>query len=1009
MKKYTSVYLSILIMILMISLAAAADFDNVKSLSKNQTERYGTITIKNLFGVGQTLAAYTLFDNSERCLYSCFAEGRAVINSPDILFRNIIPRGGNAFEIKVYLQDGVQPVQINDVRIIETCKNENLNGTQTRVCSKREIINPRTEVRKKWILYDGSILKQGAYNWRIEATKRNNQNLDWVANAYGLPLDEWAFWIGVTPTAYWKFNEANGGANDTIGRHNFTYIAGTEYRLGKLNNSILVNGSVNNGLTTGGSSDFAMGTGNFSIAYWFNAPPEGSATAMIGIAGGATGINICRSCASSTSNTLRIAGSSILSTDNIANSSYHRIVWVREGTGAGQLKLYVDGILNKTGISPDDFSDATTGFNILNGGGSATSIVIDDLQIFKGYAWTAGDALTDYNGGAGREADIGNTPGTLAVILNAPSSGSALSSTNISFNATISATSANNTNASLYVWNSADALIFNAYNTTIKNNGTINVAFFANFSVGTYHWNILAGGTNVTGSAINSSYAISNNTFSIGVTLNSASYNSSTYETAREAFTAAFNVLPGFSITQVQLVYNGTNYTISDFSQANNTLTIRKSIDIPLNLNKFQNESKNFFFRFSFSGNAVQESQIFQQNVSFINLQECNATYNSKALNFTMIDEVTGLNISAASNPASLLSSFRYWVGGGDTSKNYSLSIINDSSRNNFAFCILPPGISTFRADMDSEYQATGYSINNYYLRNATLSNATNNIPLYLIPTASSTKFYVNVKSGTSLLSGAIVYVAKYFVGEGQFKTTAIKLTDDNGQFYLYGDLDKPYKFSIIKDGVLLGIIDKTLACSVAPCSIDLNVNTGSGSAYDNFTTYYAANILSNISFNPANKIVSYQFVDISGLANYFRLTVQKTSVNNTAGALVCDTSTFSTFGTLSCNATGFEGDFIARGFISRSPEVPDKYISFYINASIIQGLGLMAIVLNIIIILTAIVASGVVSGGNPSAMFFMTGAVILLLKISSIFIFSWTIVALIELFLVILLVKSKT
>jgi len=235
----------------------------------------------------------------------------------------------------------------------------------------------------------------------------------------------------------------------------------------------------------------------------------------------------------------------------------------------------------------------------------------------------------------------------------------------------------------------------------------------------------------------------------------------------------------------------------------------------------------------------------------------------------------------------------------------------------------------------------------------------------------------------------------------------SIKITDGDGEFPLYADLDNKYLFSVSKDGVVLGIVEKTLSCSVAPCEEVIALSDIFDSTFGGFEDTYGLNIYSNLSFDPSTKIVTYSFFDITGLANYFRLVVSKMSYNNTAGATLCDVYSYSSAGALTCNLTGYKGDFIARTYISRSPELLDKILTPFISEAY-EELGLLGIFLNIAIIITVILSTAGVSRGSPAAIVFMLGLTILLLKIGGLFPFSWLVVTPIELILVWLLMKSK-
>jgi hypothetical protein len=182
------------------------------------------------------------------------------------------------------------------------------------------------------------------------------------------------------------------------------------------------------------------------------------------------------------------------------------------------------------------------------------------------------------------------------------------------------------------------------------------------------------------------------------------------------------------------------------------------------------------------------------------------------------------------------------------------------------------------------------------------------------------------------------------------------------------------------------------------------NLNT----AFDYYNDVYAVNILSNLSYNTSSMIVNYNFIDITGLANYFRMVVEKTKINGSSPT-ICDVYSYSSAGSLSCNMTGYDGDFIVHTYISRSPEKLDKIISFLINEDIIDSLGLNGVIIILILLITIVIAGAVMSRGNPSVVIFIFGIAILGLKLIGILPFSWITVSALEVLIIWIMIKLKT
>ena len=469
----------------------------------------------------------------------------------------------------------------------------------------------------------------------------------------------------------------------------------------------------------------------------------------------------------------------------------------------------------------------------------------------------------------------------------------------------------------------------------------------------------------------------------------------------------------GAELSLAQLVYNGTAYTISNISQSGNNYTLTKKIDLPLNINPLANQTNSYFYRFTYGGAEVQELGNYYQNSSFINFKICGGSPLNQTLNFTLTDELTQKTINAASHKTDYEATFYYWLGSGGISKNYSYSLLNSTAITNYKFCVLPYWVENYHgfrgmsANMISLYDAADYSERQYYLNNATLTNLTSNIYLYILNESSSVKFTVTVKEGTDLVKGAYVTVSKFFIGDGIYKTISIRKTDNDGGFIEYLELDRDYKFYVVIDGKLKAILDKRAMCDQAPCEFTLQIDGIQGNIWEGLAEKYANNVLSNLSYDHSTKIVTYEFIDTTGLASYFRLKVTRTYLNETKQT-ICNVYSYSAAGSLTCNITGYGGDFVAKTYVSRSPEKIDKILTFFISA-IKEALGIMGVFLCFAIILTMVFAGAALSRGNPTVILFMFGLSILALKLMTIFPYSWGIVAMIELVVIVLMASIKT
>lgn len=185
-----------IVMIMAVSMVSALDFDNVKTYDKVKKE----ITIDNSFGLGKTLAKYKLISNTDQCLIDCSAEGIAVLSSEDMLFRSMKFKDKADKEKEInfkILIEKTKTINYQEDITKEVCnKIVDKNGTTTSCIN--EVIGKEDKVKVDiyWEEYKGEILKAGEYKWRIEGKKRAGESVDWIGNAFGKELTEWAWWNG---------------------------------------------------------------------------------------------------------------------------------------------------------------------------------------------------------------------------------------------------------------------------------------------------------------------------------------------------------------------------------------------------------------------------------------------------------------------------------------------------------------------------------------------------------------------------------------------------------------------------------------------------------------------------------------------------------------------------------------------------------------------------------------------------------------------------------------------
>jgi hypothetical protein len=286
---------------------------------------------------------------------------------------------------------------------------------------------------------------------------------------------------------------------------------------------------------------------------------------------------------------------------------------------------------------------------------------------------------------------------------------------------------------------------------------------------------------------------------------------------------------------------------------------------------------------------------------------------------------------------------------------------------------------------MDMQYYTSTHAERTYFYRNQTINNLTNNVTLYNLLSSEATKFEVNVKLGTNVYQDSLVKVYKYFVGLNDYRVVLIGLTDDKGKFVANIDLDQTYTLRVYKTDGLYEDFTKQSICLSAPCLIDVFLAETTLNPLDPYYNYFAQYVDYNISQNDTTQILTLNFIDTTGTANYWRLVVYQSYYENDSITTICDTNTYSPSGSMTCNYTGYEGNLNAKVYISRSPE---KLVGFWqwLNNLDYKTFGNSAILASIIIILIVFFA-GV---RNPVNSLVLIPFVLVVLKLIQFLPFSW-------------------
>lgn len=589
------------------------------------------------------------------------------------------------------------------------------------------------------------------------------------------------------------------------------------------------------------------------------------------------------------------------STKNVANGSWHHIVWVM-ATGTNQAHIYIDGVLNATtsyslsnenvtqplglGARCDDASCATTAYPYTG--------CIDEIG-FWNRTLSSTEVIQLYNFGLGLQYIVDVAP---TVTLNSPSNGNISISKSVLFNCSAI----------------DDGIVENI---SLIIDGTVNETFVGSGSElflektltlnsGKHTWNC-----NATDDENNISTATQRE-LTVGVQENSITFNATTYEMRTENI--ILNITYNNSITDISasLVYNGTSYSATEYASGTNVVFIR-SLDIPLT-NLYTDINRSFYWEIQLTEGASTyfiNSSSNNQTISPVVFSICNGTYITPIVNYTIYDEN---NLSLV--PAELDVTFDYWTGSGSVIKNYSFNAIGTNS--SWAFCTNQN--ITYYTDAVISLEAAGYNPRNYYLNNQEYNNLTTNKSLYLLPDGNGTNVIIEVtNSGLSPLANYSVIIERYYASTGAYLEIFEDVTDDYGQVVpklIENDVKYRFKFKNSQGTLVKQTSDMTIACRSTICVLPFVIEDTTDD-FDRFTN--VTDLDWSLVFDNSTNIFTFSWTDNTGDTVTYRLYVQRVLFNGTT--VICNSSTTSISSSLTCDTSGIEATYIARAYRSVSGE----------------------------------------------------------------------------------------
>jgi len=257
---------------------------------------------------------------------------------------------------------------------------------------------------------------------------------------------------------------------------------------------------------------------------------------------------------------------------------------------------------------------------------------------------------------------------------------------------------------------------------------------------------------------------------------------------------------------------------------------------------------------------------------------------------------------------------FNVTAGGGE-SKVFTGSLTGET---NPCLCINSSVTNEYIVNYgEIQYSSTGYSNRRYYLfTDSVLSNATNNVTLYSLPSDDSTVFQITATTtGLQAYVNHYISLLRWYPSIDEYLIAEMAKTDDNGQTVVNvktNDVD--YRLGVYEtDGTLIRLLNPIrMVCQTTPCIYSIITSE------DHDLTSFL-NVQTSLDFNETTQVYTLTFNDASQRTSGMNLRVyQQTALNKT---LLCNETSSSYTGILTCDVSSYSGMFIAEAWRSASPE----------------------------------------------------------------------------------------
>ncbi len=382
------------------------------------------------------------------------------------------------------------------------------------------------------------------------------------------------------------------------------------------------------------------------------------------------------------------------------------------------------------------------------------------------------------------------------------------------------------------------------------------------------------------------------------------------------------------------LNYSGTYYTPTQNNQDNYTeLTI--TLNLP-NVDDDITQYYNWLINLTYHNDSQFENntyygEIINKKIYFDgNCTEANASQ-SMAVNFSFWSENTRIELTYENYSEEEMPGIEYQatfiIYKDDISANET-QVVDYTNITSYGLCI--PKDEEFKSMITINYFEDLYDKRQYYFYQQPLNNVTQQIPLYLLEISLGDGIAITVKGASgSEINDAYIYVYKYYPGTDTYNLVSMGHTDNDGKDYLYlRKFDTFYKFEVWKAGV-------KLYTDVINRKIDVDTLTLTTTEATLGELLDAWNTISYTLTNDTDNVI-LTYIDSGTTASKYCLTVYK--VNSSDTGYACETCLTTRTGTITCDASDYDGIYIANAWAAINPNRPfaslelDRTIDFLIN-----------------------------------------------------------------------------